>query len=74
MKDVATENNWIFEFGVGDGSNIPIYVIVGSLQGDQFNQQHQNKDTFYGPSVVNAQKFTQMRNFEKYPDAGITCN
>ena len=29
MKDVTTENNSTFELGVGDGIEIPIYVIVG---------------------------------------------
>ena len=68
MKDVTTENNWFFELGVGDGIDLPIYVIVGFLPRDQFNQQHQNNDTFYRPSVVNAQC---THGSEKFPDAGI---
>ena len=71
MKDVTTENNWTFELGVGDGLDVPIYVIVGFMQRDQFNQQHQNNDTFYRPSVVNAQCIIGS---EKFPDAGINCN
>ena len=71
MKDVTTENNWTFELGVGDGIDIPIYVIVGFMQRDQFNQQHQNNDTFYRPSVVNAQS---ILGSEELPDAGINCN
>ena len=55
MKVVTTENNWTFELGVRDGIDIPIYVIIEFMQRDQFNQQHQNNDTFYRPSVVNAQ-------------------
>ena len=55
MKEVTTESNWVFELGVGDGIDIPIYVIVGSMHKNQFNQQHQNNDTCYLPSVVNAQ-------------------
>ena len=51
MKDVTTENNWTFELGVGDGVDIPIYVVVRFMQRDQFNQQHQNNDTFHRPSV-----------------------
>ena len=47
MKDVTTENNWTFELGVGDGIDIPICVIVGFMQRDQFNQQQQNNDSFY---------------------------
>ena len=45
-KDVTTENNWTFELGVGDGIDIPIYLVVRFMQRDQFNQQHQNNDTF----------------------------
>ena len=67
-KDVTTENNWTFELGVGDGIDVPIYVIVGFIQRDHFNQQHQNIDTLYRPSVVIAQsiigseKFPRCRN------------
>ena len=71
MKGVTTEINWNFELGVGDGIYILIYVIVGVMQRDQLNQQHQNKDTFYRPSVVNAQC---VSGNEKIPDAGINCN
>ena len=46
MKNVTTENNCTFELVVGDGIDIPIYVKVGFMQRDQFNQQHQSNDTF----------------------------
>ena len=42
-KDVTDENNWIFELGVGDGIDIPIYVIVGFMQGDQSIQSITSK-------------------------------
>ena len=71
MKDVTTENIWTFELGVGDGIHIHIYVIVGFLQRDHFNQQHQKNDTFYRPSVVNAQCIIGS---EKFLDAGLNCN
>ena len=71
MKDVTAENNWTFELGVGDGVDIPIYVIVGFMQRDQFNEQHQRNDSFYSSSVVNAQRISSS---EKLPDAGINCN
>ena len=71
MEDVTTENNWILELGVGDGIDIPIYVIVGYMQRDQFNEQHQVFDIFHRPSVVNAQCIIGS---EKFPDAGINCN
>ena len=70
MKDVTTEINWTFELGVGVGVDIPICVIVGFMQRDQFNQQHQNNDTYYRRSVVNAQFIIGS---EKFPDAGINC-
>ena len=41
MKDITTENNWTFERGVGKGIDIPIYIVVGFMQRDQFIQQHQ---------------------------------
>ena len=71
MKDVTAEITWTFELGVGDGINIPIYVIVGFMQRDQFSQKHQINDTFYRPSVVNARCIIGS---EKFPDAGINCN
>ena len=71
MKDVTTEKIWTFELGVGNGVDIPIYVIVGFMQWDQFNQQLQNNDSFYTPSVVNAQC---INGSEKLPDAGINCD
>ena len=40
------------------------------MQRDQFNQQHQNNDTFHRPSVVNAQCKIGSK---KFPDAGINC-
>ena len=55
IKDVTTENVWTFELGVEDGVDIPIFVVLGFMQRDQFKQQHQNKDSSYRPSVVNAQ-------------------
>ena len=46
MKDITTEKNGTLELGVGDSIDIPFCVIVGFMQRDQFNQQHQNNDTF----------------------------
>ena len=67
MEDVTAEKNWTSELGVGDGIDIPIYVIVGSMQRDQFNQQKWNKDTFYRPNIVNVQCIFGNENL---PDAG----
>ena len=41
------------------------------MQRDQFNQQHQNTDKFYRPSVVNAQCINGNENI---PDVAINCN
>ena len=71
MKGVTTGNNWTFELGVGDGIDVSIHVIVGLMQRDQFNQQHQNNDTFYRPCVVNAQCIIGS---ERFPDTGISFN
>ena len=71
MKDVTNENNWSFALGVGYAFDIPMYVIVGFMQRDQFNEQHQNNDIFCKPNVVNAQCIIGS---EKFPDAGIICN
>ena len=40
------------------------------MQRNQFNQQHQNNDTFHRPNVANAQ---WTNGSENYPDAGIFC-
>ena len=71
MNDVTTENNWTCELGVGDGIDIPVYVIVVFLQRDQFDQQRQNNDTLYRLSVVNAQCIIGSK---KFPDARKNCN
>ena len=41
------------------------------MRRDQFNQQHQNNDTYYRPSVVNAQCIIGT---EKPLDAGKSCH
>ena len=46
MKGVTIENVWFFELGVGDGIDLPIYVIVGFMQIYQFNQQYQKMIRF----------------------------
>ena len=71
VKEVTIDNNWTFELGVGDGIDIHIYVVVKLMQRDQFNQQHQGKDAFYRPSVINAHCIIGSEN---YTDAGKNCN
>ena len=70
MKNAIIENNWTIEHGVGDAIDLPIYVTVTSMQRYQFNQQHQNIDKIYRPSIVNNQCITGS---EKFPDSGISC-
>ena len=67
IKDVTTEKKSIFELAVGDSIDIPIFVTVGFIHSYQLNQQHQNIDTFYRPSVVNVQWFIGSG---KNPEAG----
>ena len=71
MENLTTQNNWTFGLCVEDGIGILIEVIVGFMQRDQFNQQHQNYDTFHRPSVVNALCIFGSKNSS---DAGINCN
>ena len=54
MKNLTSESIWSFELGVGNGNDVPLYIIVRFMQRDQFNRQHQNIDTLYIPSLVNA--------------------
>ena len=68
MQDVNTKNIWSFELGAGDGIDVPIYIVVRVMQRNQFNQQHQNNDTFYRRSLVNAQAIIGS---EKFPDAEL---
>ena len=71
MKYVTTEKNRNSELGFGDGIGLPIYVINGFMLSYQFNQQHQNNDTFCRPSVVNAK--CNISN-ERFPELGKSCN
>ena len=71
MKDVNIENIWTFELGVANGIHVPVYVLVAFTQRDQLDQLHQNIDTFYRVTVVNAQ---YKIGSKKKPDAGINCN
>ena len=54
-NDVLTENIWTFGLVVQNGFDVPIFMIVWYMQRGHFNQQNQNSDTFYRPTVVIAQ-------------------
>ena len=61
-EDVTSEKLWSFEFWVKSAGGAPIYVINGFLQRIHFNQQHQNVDTSYEPTVVKVHCFKVMKN------------
>ena len=71
MEDLSTENNWTYELGVEKVVDVSFYVFVGFMPIVQFYQQTQNNDTFYQPSVTNAQCDIST---ERYPDLGINCD
>ena len=55
MKEVNTQNLWIFELGTQESIIVPIWIIVGFQQSDRQNSQNVNKDTFCRPPVMSAQ-------------------
>ena len=73
MKEVNTQNLWIFEIGTQEGINVPIWIIIGIQQQTRQNSQNENNHTFYRPPVTSAQCIIGT---EKYPDSGILlkCN
>ena len=64
------EGNGFLSFCVGDGIDIPIYVIVRFMQRRHFNQRHDNNYAFYRRSVVIALCFYGSK---KFLDVGINC-
>ena len=71
MKEVNTQNLWIFELGTQEGINVPKWIFVAFQQSDRQNDQNLNNDTFYRPPVTSAQGIIGT---EKYPDSGILLN
>ena len=70
-KDVQSQNQWNSVIGVGEGIDLPIYVILGFQQRDRLINQLLHNDNFYRPHV----KFAQfIIGIENYPDAGIYIN
>ena len=68
LKDVNTQNLWNFDRGTQEGTNVPIWIIVGFQQSDRQKSQNENIDTFYRPPVMSAQCIIGI---EKYPDSAI---
>ena len=71
MKEVITQNLWVFELGTQEVINVPIWIFVAFQQNDRQNDQNLNNDTFYRPLVTSAQCIIGT---EKYPDSGILLN
>ena len=71
MKEVNTQVFWIFELGVEEGCNVPIWIYVVFKQNDRQHDQNLNNDTFYRMPVTSAQCIIGT---EKYPDSAILLN
>ena len=71
MKEVNTQNVWIFELGTQEGINIPTWIFVGFQQNDRQHDQILNNDTFVRLPVISAQV---VIGTERYPDSGILLN
>ena len=71
MKEVNTQNFWIFELGTQEGINIPIWIFIGFQQNDRQHDQNLNNDTFVRLPVISAQV---VIGTERYPDSAILIN
>ena len=71
MKEVNTQNVWIFELGTQEGVNIPTWIFVGFQQNDRQHDQNLNNDTFVRLPVISAQVIIGT---ERYPDSAILLN
>ena len=71
MKEVNTENFWIFELSTQEGINSPIWIILAFQQRDRRDPEKLINDTFYRPPATTAQF---IFGTEKYPDSAISIN
>ena len=71
MKDVNTQNLWIFELGTQERINVPIWIFVAPQQNDRQHDQNLNNDTFIRLAAISAQCIIGT---EKYPDSSILLN
>ena len=71
MKEVTTQNFWLFKIGVRENISVPIWILVVFQQNDRENGQNLNNDTFVRHPVTYAQCIIGT---EKYPDVGILSN
>ena len=65
-KEVTIQRDLSFELGAQSGIDVTIYVIVGLEQGNCFIQQQRNNDSFYRPTVVNAQCIIDSEKIQKH--------
>ena len=68
LREVNTQNSWIFELGTQEGINIHLWIFTVFRQNDREQDQNMNNDTFCRLPVTSAQC-----NFgtERYPDSAI---
>ena len=71
MKEVNTQNFWVFELGTQEGINIPTWIFVGFQENDRQHDQNLNNDTFVRLPVISAQV---VIGTERYPDSPILLN
>ena len=64
-KEVTIQSNLTFELGLQSGIDVTIYVKFGLEQGNCFIQQQRNNDSFYRPTVVNAQYIIDSEKIQK---------
>ena len=62
MKEVKTQNLWIFELGTQEGINVPIWIFVDFQQREKQNSQNSNNDIFYGLRLTSAQELLERKN------------
>ena len=68
-----TQNFWTFELGTQDGTNVPIWIIIGFQQRERQDSQNLNIDTFCTPPVTIAQCISGTEN---HPGSAnlLTCD
>ena len=71
MKEVNTQNFWIFELGTQEGINVPTWIFVAFQQNDRQHDQNLNNDTFVRLPVISAQVAIGT---QRYPDSAILLN
>ena len=71
MKEVSTQYLRTFALRNQEGTNVPIWIIVGFQQGDRQHDKNLNNDTFYRSPVTSAQCIIGT---EKYTDRAILLN